>query len=113
MCEFLPRLGLNSVRRRYSDVQCVRLLVSVLGVYACIYVRVASLTFPQSSCVRVGVSNEALAVWRMLCNHANQHHAYPRQGVCYRRCRTPSKGDLVLADLLCTTVPVEDNLELL
>lgn len=58
------------------------------------------------------VSNEALAVW--LCNHANQHHTRSQQGY-YRWCRTLSKADLLLADLLCPppTVPVNDTTALM
>ena len=46
------------------------------------------------------MSNEALAVWRMLFNHANQRHTHSLQGY-YSQCRSPGDVDPLLADLLC------------
>lgn len=60
------------------------------------------------------MSNEALAVWRMLFNHANQHHAHSLQG-SFSQCWTVSKADLLLADLLCllSAAPVNDTIALM
>lgn len=45
------------------------------------------------------MSNETLAVWRMLFNHANQYQTRSLQG--YYLCWPLSEADLLPADLLC------------
>lgn len=70
--------------------------------------------FPVIILCVFAMSNEALAVWRMLFNHANQHHAHSLQGYC-SQCWTPCKADLLLADLLCPlpAAPVNDTTALM
>lgn len=74
----------------------------------------ASDHFPVIILCAFAMSNEALAVWRMLFNHANQHHAHSLQGYC-SQCWTVSKADLLLADLLCPlpAAPVNDTTALM
>lgn len=110
----------NTVRWHYSDVQylCAPVRLS-MGVYACICVCVcvcecASDHFPVIILCAFAMSNEALAVWRMLFNHANQHHAHSLQGYC-SQCWTVSKADLLLADLFCPlpAAPANDTTALM
>lgn len=106
----------DGITRMYSI--CVHLCVSAwvfMPAFVCVCVcECASDHFPVIILCAFAMSNEALAVWRMLFNHANQHHAHSLQGYC-SQCWTVSKADLLLADLFCPlpAAPANDTTALM